>query len=92
MEKITMTEKLYVFLSPALNVKMRILKNRNYFYIKKEDVWNYLKEKKWPYAIDLTLAQMVDDIIHCDNKMIDLYVKEKVSMLDRNIYFKKESL
>ena len=85
MDNITNIQKLYEFLSPALNVKLRLLRNRNYFYIKKEDIWLYLKETKWPYSKDLTIADMVNDIIHCDNQEIDLYLKEKISKLDRSI-------
>lgn len=85
MDNITNIQKLYEFLSPALNVKLRLLRNRNYFYIKKEDIWLYLKETKWPYSKGLTIADMVNDIIHCDNQEIDLYLKEKISKLDRSI-------
>lgn len=85
MDNITNIQKLYEFLSPALNVKLRLLRNRNYFYIKKEDIWLYLKETKWSYSKGLTIADMVNDIIHCDNQEIDLYLKEKISKLDRSI-------
>ena len=85
MNNITNIQKLYEFLSPALNVKLRLLRNRNYFYIKKEDICSYLKETKWPYSRGLTIADMVNDIIHCDNQEIDLYLKEKISKLDRSI-------
>ena len=85
MNNITNIQKLYEFLSPALNVKLRLLRNRNYFYIKKEDIWLYLKETKWTYSKGLTIADMVNDIIHCDNQEIDLYLKEKISKLDRSI-------
>ncbi len=85
MDNITNIQKLYEFLSPALNVKLRLLRNRNYFYIKKEDIWLYLKETKWTYSKGLTIADMVNDIIHCDNQEIDLYLKEKISKLDRSI-------
>lgn len=85
MDNITNIQKLYEFLSPALNVKLRLLRNRNYFYIKKEDIWLYLKETKWPYSKGLTIADMVNDIIHCDNQEMDLYLKEKISKLDRSI-------
>lgn len=85
MDNITNIQKLYEFLSPALNAKLRLLRNRNYFYIKKEDIWLYLKETKWPYSKGLTIADMVNDIIHCDNQEIDLYLKGKISKLDRSI-------
>ena len=63
-------------LIPALNVKLRLLKNNDYHDIDKIDIWNYLKETKWRSSIDLTLADMVNDIIHADNKDIDIYLKK----------------
>ena len=35
MNNITNIQKLYEFLSPALNVKLRLLRNRNYLYKKR---------------------------------------------------------
>lgn len=68
--------ELYQNLIPALNVKLRLLKNNDYNNITKKDIWNYLKENKWRTSIDLTLADMVNDIIHADNKEIDIYLKK----------------
>lgn len=64
---------LYMNLVPALNVKLKLLKRNNYKDITKEDIWNYLKSNKWQYAVDLTLADMVQDIIHTDNIEINNY-------------------
>lgn len=64
---------LYLNLIPALNVKVKLLKRNNYKDVTKEDIWNYLKVNKWQYAIDLTLADMVQDIIHTDNIEINNY-------------------
>lgn len=64
---------LYMNLVPALNVKLKLLKRNNYKDITKEDIWNYLKINKWQYAVDLTLADMVQDIIHTDNIEINDY-------------------
>jgi hypothetical protein len=66
-------EELYQGLIPALNVKMKQLKKNNIKDITKEDIWNYLKETKWKNSIDLTLADMVEDIIHSDNSEIISY-------------------
>ena len=69
-------KELYQSLIPAFNVKLRLLKKSNYNNIDKIDIWNYLKENKWRTSIDLTLADMVNDIIHTDNKDIDIYLKK----------------
>ena len=69
-------KELYQRLIPAFNVKLRLLKKNNYNHITKKDIWNYLKDNKWCKSIDLTLADMVNDIIHADNKAIDIYLKK----------------
>jgi len=71
-------KELYLNLVPALNVKLKLLKNSKYSDITKEDIWNYLKENKWKSSIDLTLADMVQDIIHADNDELAKFLnKEK---------------
>ena len=69
-------QELYQNLIPALNVKLRLLKKNNYENITKKDVWNYLKTNKWTNSINLTISEMVNDIIHADNKEIDIYMKK----------------
>ena len=68
--------ELYLSLIPALNVKLRLLKNSDYKNIDKIDIWNYLKISKWKNSINLTISEMVNDIIHADNKDIDIYIKK----------------
>lgn len=65
--------ELYQGLIPALNVKVKYLKRANNKEITKEDIWNYLKETKWKNSIDLTLADMVQDILHTDNSELISY-------------------
>lgn len=65
--------ELYLNLIPALNVKIKLLRRNNYKDITREDIWGYLSSKKWPYSVDLTLADMVNDIIHTDNLEINNY-------------------
>ncbi len=68
--------ELFQNLIPAMNVKLRLLKNNNYNDITKEDIWNYLKVTKWRYDIDLNLSDMVEDIIHTENIDIVNYCKK----------------
>ena len=68
-------KELYDRVTPALNTKVTELKRYDLDYIKKDDIWNYLKDKKWSKANNLLLYQMVDDILNLDNMEIDEYVK-----------------
>ncbi len=79
-------EELYNRLRPALNAKMSELKVNGYGYLKNEDIWNYLKEKKWKNSHDLMLSDMVSDILNTDNVLIDDYFKEKINEKNRKLY------
>ena len=80
-------EELYNRLKPALKSKMSDLEANGYGYLKIEDIWNYLKEKKWVNSHDLMLSDMVSDILNSDNVLIDAYFKEKINEKNRKIYF-----
>lgn len=69
-------KELYEAIKPAMSVKLRLLKNSDYSNISCEDIWNYLRDSKWVSSVDLTLADIVNDIIHADNKAIDIYLKK----------------
>ncbi len=66
---------LYQGLIPAMNVKIKLLKKNHYDDISKEDIWNYLREHKWKSSVNLTLADMVQDIIHVDNLELVMAVR-----------------
>ena len=71
-------KELFTNLIPAMNVKLRLLKKSKFNDITKEDIWNYLKVTKWRYDIDLSLSDMVNDIIHTDNlDIVNYYKKNK---------------
>ena len=78
---------LYNHIKPALNAKENEIKRNGYTYIKKEDIWNYLKEEKWTFSNNLDLYQMIDDILNVSDLVIDKYVKSKINLTDRKIYF-----
>ena len=69
---------LFERLKPALDAKVNELKRKDLDYIKKEDIWNYLKTTKWSKADNLELYQMVDDIFKLSDSEIDEYVKAKI--------------
>ena len=72
-------EELYNRLKPALRTKKRELKENGYGYLKIEDIWNYLKEEKWKRSNNLSLNDMVSDILNADNDFIDDYFKKKLN-------------
>ena len=83
-------EELYNRLKPALTTKKNEMNRSGYQYIKIEDIWNYLKEVKWKKAKDLSLYEMVSDVLNVDDLLIDDYLKQKLNLKNREIYFKEE--
>lgn len=72
-------EELYKMVEPALDAKMSELDRLGYRYIHKKDVWNYLIVTKWMQASNLELNDIVSDILNCDNKALDKYVKDNLA-------------
>lgn len=83
-------EELYRKIEPALYTKQNEMHRDGYIYIKKEDIWNYLKEVKWKDARGLDLYNMTSDILNTENIYIDNYLKEKLNLRNRNIYFEED--
>lgn len=77
-------EELYKRVEPALKAKLAELHRLGYPYIQLVDIWNYLIETKWKKSHNLTLSDIVHDILHIDNRKIDEYLKGKVSKTRRN--------
>ena len=80
-------EELYKRIKPALITKKNEMHRDGYIYIKEEDIWNYLKEIKLKDAKGLSLYDMTSDILNTDNIIIDNYLKEKLNLRNRNVYF-----
>lgn len=80
-------EELYKRLKPALKTKTEEMRRDGFDYIKEEDVWNYLKEVKWRTSRNLNLYQMVSDVLNIDNILIDSYLKDKLNLKERKVYF-----
>lgn len=76
--------ELFNGLIPAFNVKLRLIK-KDYDYITKTDIWNYLKINKWCKDTNLTISEMVDDIILVDIYKVDRFLKEHLKRNDRKL-------
>ncbi len=56
-------KELYNKLLPVFNVKKRLIKNAGYENITNEDIWNHLIKSKWRNSYNLTISDIVNDII-----------------------------
>lgn len=74
----TNAQDLYNRLFPALRSKKKELHSHNYKYITEVDIWNYLKDRKWKNNVNLTLYDMVNDILYSDNDLIDEYTRNTI--------------
>ena len=77
-------EELFKSLRGAFNVKLRMIKDK-YDYIKMIDIWNYLKISKWCKYKNLSISEMVNDIIEVDINKVDLFLKKMIKEEDRKL-------
>lgn len=63
-------QELYNKLLPVFDVKKRLIKNSRYKNITNEDIWHHLIETKWKSYYNLTLSDIVNDIITLDLELI----------------------
>ncbi len=74
----TLTD-LYNRLLPALKTKKNEMHKLKYLYVSEKDIWNYIKDNKWCNMHNLTLFDMVSDILNTSNDEIGAYVARMVS-------------
>jgi hypothetical protein len=82
-------EELYQRIKPALTTKKEEMRRNGYVYIKEEDIWNYLKEVKWVNSKNLSLYQMTCDILDTNDLAIDEYLRKKLNLKNRKVYFEE---
>ena len=70
-------KELYRALIPAFNVKKRLLSITPYKDVTNEDIWKCLAINKWKNSYQLTIFDMVNDIIMIEAKDIINYKGEK---------------
>ena len=49
------------------------------------DIWNYLKINKWCKDKNLSISEMVNDIIDVDIIKVDLFLKKYIKNEDRKL-------
>lgn len=77
-------EELFKSLRGAFQVKLRMI-NDKYDYIKMVDIWNYLKMNKWCKDKNLSISEMVHDIIDVDIDKVDLFLKKYIKEEERKL-------
>lgn len=71
-------ESLYKRVSPALKTKCNDFKRIGKYYVSEADIWNYLKNNVWCKASNLSLSDVVNDIMTVDYDKIDAYLKNNL--------------
>ena len=68
----TSQKELYLALIPVFKVKQRLIKTTKY-NITNKDIWTYLSINKWKNSHNLTISEIVNDIINVDEELINNY-------------------
>lgn len=92
MNEFNSLEQLYYRLTPALNSKVDEIKIKGHNYVKQIDIWNYLSNNEWNNKKDLSLYEMVDDILNADDKEINNYLLNILNTQERNLDFLDEGI
>lgn len=85
MDSFTSQEELYERMLPALKCKVKDLRRIGVKYVQCADIWNYLKNNIWCKKINLTLGEMVNDIMTISNIEVEHYVQDLMSREPRTI-------
>lgn len=67
-------QELKTRITPALNTKVKEINS----YVTEEDIWNYLK-LKWKKETNLTLYDIINDIINLKKEVIEEYVRSETN-------------
>jgi len=81
----TSLEQLYKRVKPALKSKCKDLQRIGIDFVTEEDIWNYLKENIWCKGNNLTLGEMVNDIMTLRNTDIIEYVQNIMKDMKREV-------
>ncbi len=69
-------EELYQKILPALTTKVNELKRNNVKYINEVDIWRFLRKNYWQNSRELTLGEMVEDILSTPNHILEEYIAQ----------------
>lgn len=90
MDGFSSLQELYKRVKPALNSKLKDLTRTGITYIQKVDIWNYLKNNYWCKKSNLSLGEIVNDIMTVSNSELENYVhilikEEKRKIIDDDV-------
>ena len=78
-------DELYERVKPALYSKVMEFRRNKVYYIKEEDIWNFLSLTEWKKAESLTIAEMVNSIMSLKEENMKTYVHDILKKQDREI-------
>lgn len=70
----TTQKELYLKLLPVFKVKNRLISKSRYNHITNEFIWSYLSKTKWCKSHNLTISEIVNDIITVEPDQINKYI------------------
>lgn len=85
MDGFTNLQELYDRVKPALKSKTKELSRLGVDYVKEVDIWNYLKTNIWYKKRNLTLGELVNDIMTVDNTSLEKYVQNIMAQTPRTL-------
>lgn len=69
-------QELYDRILPALTCKISELKRKGISFVREKDIYDMLKSSKWIKDVNLTLSEMVSDIMNLKLEVIEAYFKK----------------
>jgi hypothetical protein len=76
-EKFNSITELYIRVLPALKSKKRELEKNKVGFITEKDIWDYLRDMEWNKKTDLTLFDIVNDILNVSQNKLFEYLTNK---------------
>lgn len=76
-EKFRSVTELYERLIPALRTKKREMQQEKFYYVTEQDIWECLCKTIWSTKHDLTLGEMVHDILNTESIRIYQEIRKK---------------
>lgn len=77
-EKFNSITDLYRRVLPALRSKKKELSINKLSFITEKDIWDYLRNNKWNQETNLSLFDIVNDILTLPESSIVEYMKSKI--------------
>lgn len=70
-------QDLYKRVLPALTIRVNEASKNNVYDIKEIDIWNYLVNTKWKRGSNLSLFDVVDDILNVELISVNDYINRE---------------